>query len=305
MRITLNQIEAFYWVMRHGSFYAAASHLNLTQPTISVRIHGLEKALGVQLFQKVGRRSLPTLEAEAILPQAEQMLAMVDDFVIKPTRADPLRGRLRLGAPDSFGLICLPELLGALKSRFPHLQTAVTIDRAPALCHALNTRDLDIAFLTEPELGPHIGIEPIGPASFTWVAGPGVSLPDRTITPEDLVETDVFTFPAPSNLMKIVVNWFHSRSVRPRNIRTCNDLSVILLLLANGAGVSLLPTGILTNDNSKPGFRLLRTEPVIESPHYVAAFQKDKKGAALSAVIEMTKPIMLRRRLIAPPPEAP
>ena len=47
MRATLNQLEAFYWIARLGGFHAAATRLNLTQPTVSLRIRGLEEALGL------------------------------------------------------------------------------------------------------------------------------------------------------------------------------------------------------------------------------------------------------------------
>ena len=51
MRATLNQLEAFYWIARLGGFHAAATRLNLTQPTVSLRIRGLEEALGRQALR--------------------------------------------------------------------------------------------------------------------------------------------------------------------------------------------------------------------------------------------------------------
>ena len=104
-RVSLAQIEAFCCIMRYGSFGAAASHLNLTQPTLSVRIRGMEDVLGYRLFEKSGRGTRPTVSAKAILPQAERLLVMADEFSAKPKAADPLRGSLRLGAPDCFGLV--------------------------------------------------------------------------------------------------------------------------------------------------------------------------------------------------------
>ncbi|MCB1385556.1 MAG: LysR family transcriptional regulator [Nitratireductor sp.] len=299
-RVTLNQIEAFYWIMRHGSFHAAASHLNLTQPTISIRIHQMEDSLGVKLFKKVGRRSRPTLEAETLLSKAEEMLNLAGDFDLKSLPTDPLRGRLRLGAPDSFGMVCMTELLATLKARYTGLTTAITIDKAPALCTALNNRELDLAFLTEPEVAPNVGIESIGPASHTWVAGSGLRLPDRIILPEDLANQEIFTFPAPSNQMMLVMNWFRAASIRPTAIRTCNNLSVILQLVAADVGVSLVPTGLLKSEPSGRSLRQLRTRPEIERPFYVAAFQKDKDGPALRAVMEIARPIMLRSLLVEP-----
>jgi len=111
-RVTLSQIEAFCCIVRYGSFRAAASHLNLTQPTLSIRIRSMEDVLGFRLFKKVGRGTQPTMDAEGILPQAERLLVMADDFAARPKPTDALRGSLRLGAPECFGTICLPDLLG-------------------------------------------------------------------------------------------------------------------------------------------------------------------------------------------------
>ena len=52
MRYTLNQAEAFYWVAKLGSFRAAAAHLHLTQPTVSLRVRELEKNLGAELLDR-------------------------------------------------------------------------------------------------------------------------------------------------------------------------------------------------------------------------------------------------------------
>jgi len=42
-RPTLTQLEAFFWIVRLGSFQRAAAKLNLAPPTISLRIRQLER----------------------------------------------------------------------------------------------------------------------------------------------------------------------------------------------------------------------------------------------------------------------
>lgn len=304
-RVTLAQIEAFCSIMRYGSFHAAAEQLNLTQPSLSVRIRGMEDVLGFRLFKKVGRRTRPTMDAEAILPKAERLLAMADDFCSKPKQSDPLRGVLRLGAPDCFGLVCLPELLVSLKSRFPNLRSAITIDKAPALCQALNNRELDIAFLTEPRTAGHIKLRPLGHSSHVWVAGRGVALPNRVVTPQDLVDYEVLAYPAPSNQMSMILDWFSGASVRPPPIRTCSSLAVIIPLVIAGAAISLLPTGYLRNDPRSRQLRYLEAKPVIANSQYVAAYQADKLGGVLQSVIEMAWTIMCDTRFVEQGPMRP
>src|ERR1700750_2878666 len=98
MRISLQQIETFYWAARLGGFHAAARHQHLTQPTVSARIQELESQLGVQLVERDrGRRGLTIVGRDA-LAQAERMLKLADEFGQLAERRDPMRGLLRLGA---------------------------------------------------------------------------------------------------------------------------------------------------------------------------------------------------------------
>jgi len=46
MRYSFDQLESFYWVAHLGGFRAAARQQHLSQPTVSARIHELERILG-------------------------------------------------------------------------------------------------------------------------------------------------------------------------------------------------------------------------------------------------------------------
>lgn len=50
--MTLKQIEAFVWVVRLGTFAAAAKRLNTSQSTMSTRVLELESTLGAALFDR-------------------------------------------------------------------------------------------------------------------------------------------------------------------------------------------------------------------------------------------------------------
>ena len=66
MRYTLGQAEAFYWVAKLGSFRAAATQLNLTQPTVSLRVRELERNLGAELLDRSLYRPVMTPAGVAI-----------------------------------------------------------------------------------------------------------------------------------------------------------------------------------------------------------------------------------------------
>lgn len=64
--IDSRRLLAFYTLTQTGSFTQTASELDLTQSAISHSIAGLEKNLGVRLFERIGRR-VEITEAGAVL----------------------------------------------------------------------------------------------------------------------------------------------------------------------------------------------------------------------------------------------
>src|SRR5210317_663003 len=57
---TLRQLQVFEAIVRLGSFTRAAEELFLTQPTVSMQVRKLTDALGLPLFEHVGRNVRPT-----------------------------------------------------------------------------------------------------------------------------------------------------------------------------------------------------------------------------------------------------
>ncbi|HEX3499577.1 MAG TPA: LysR family transcriptional regulator [Stellaceae bacterium] len=299
MKTTLSQMEAFYWIARLGSFRAAATQLNLTQPTISLRIRSLEEGLGVALFARVGRRVHMTSEGAALLPMVRRMVDLAEQVSANHARRDPLRDRLRLGAPASFALSCMADLLGALKKQFPELTVALTIDNSLVLHHKLNNRDLDMAFVVEPALEPYIRVEPLGSMSHAWVGSPSLGLSGGWVEPRDLLRYHVFTHPEPSNLNVLVLNWFGSAGLEPQHLSTCNDLSVILRLIAHGEGVSLLPPAILASELGSGVLEVFKARPEIARPRLYAAYQVDKIGRSINTVLDTARQVIARSSLLA------
>ena len=66
-RITIAQLEAFYWVAELGAVHKAAGRLNVTQPTVSLRLRQLEAELVAPVLEPHGRGVRVTLAGQAFL----------------------------------------------------------------------------------------------------------------------------------------------------------------------------------------------------------------------------------------------
>jgi DNA-binding transcriptional LysR family regulator len=298
MKPSLGQIEAFYWIARLGSFRKAASFLNLTQPTITLRIRALEAAAGARLFDRTRRQIRLTSAGAALLPRADRMMALAEEFGSRSVENDPLRGRLRLGAPDSFGLTCMSQLLRSLRDQCPDLEIALTVDNSAVLSQQLNERILDVAFIADPKVDTHVKTELLGTMELAWIAGGAFSLP-QLVTPSDLVDHDIITNAAPANLMTIVLNWFGSAGLRPARLSTCNSLSVMLRLTAAATGVAILPTAILQTDPEMAHLRVLQAQPEIPRQRFYAAYLDEKSGPGLRTAIFLARQAVSASNLLA------
>lgn len=174
MRLSLQQIETFYWAARLGSFHAAARHQHLTQPTISARIQELEAQLGVQLFDRERARSGLTLVGHEALAQAEKLLDLADQFSRLAERSDPMRGLLRLGVNESTAMFGLAEILTQVKATYPQLRIEITVDVGASLSRKMAARELDIAVLNNPSQARHVVEHIIGTSNLHWVASPAL-----------------------------------------------------------------------------------------------------------------------------------
>jgi DNA-binding transcriptional LysR family regulator len=81
IKMNINQVESFLSIVRLGSISKAANYLNVTQPTISTRIHSLEREYGVLLLNRVqGVRSVTlTTEGERFYQIALKYESLVSE----------------------------------------------------------------------------------------------------------------------------------------------------------------------------------------------------------------------------------
>lgn len=118
----LNQIEYFLAVVDHNGINAAATALDLAQPTISQAIRGLERDLGVQLFHRIGRGMVLTSAGHSLVGPARRILR--DVVAAEGSLVDAAgrpRGRLDILATPAVSADPAARLVGAFRQEFPRV----------------------------------------------------------------------------------------------------------------------------------------------------------------------------------------
>ena len=100
MNIDARHLAQLAAIVEAGSFQTAADRLGLTQPALSRNMRALEQRIGRPIFERSGRRSLPTALGRRLarsglaIQVAQEQAGTVANLV-----ADGRSGELRLGAP--------------------------------------------------------------------------------------------------------------------------------------------------------------------------------------------------------------
>jgi DNA-binding transcriptional LysR family regulator len=292
MSTDIARLLALYWIARLGSFRAAAARLNVSQPTISVRIKAWENELGLKLFQRRGRSIAITDDGAAVLEYAERIIGLMEDLDRRLGSGSEIRGLIRLGVPDSFALLCLADLLNELDAVHPKLKVAVTVDNSAILSRRLDERALDVAILAEPPRLRQVRLQPLGYHQLIWVASSNGPLKSASYSPRQLSEMRIFVNPPPSNTFNVVMDWFSEHALVPSRISTCNSISAIIELVIKGAGISPLAHSIVAAQLRRGDLAVLPIEPALAIANIFIAHPTASTNPAVPAVVSAIKDIV-------------
>jgi DNA-binding transcriptional LysR family regulator len=145
-RLRFRDLQVFFSVVQCGSMAKAANELGVTQPAVSEVVAGLEQAFGVRLFDRSPQGVEPTVFGRALLKRG---VAALDELKqgIRDIEflADPTKGEVRIGCPDSLAGGLMAPFVQEFCSRHPGV--AVAVDHVPSATlelPELRARKLDV-----------------------------------------------------------------------------------------------------------------------------------------------------------------
>lgn len=129
-------------VERLKSFSRAAEACDVSQPTLSGQLRKLERALGVDLFERDGRAIRPTPVGQAILEQARIAVDAAERIArLAAAGADPLVGPLRIRMIPTLAPYVLSWLLPTVRTQLSHAPLVLAEDVAPSTAGDASRRD--------------------------------------------------------------------------------------------------------------------------------------------------------------------
>ncbi len=301
MHIEFRHLRTIKAIHEEGGLAKAADSLHITQSALSHQIKGLEDQAGVELFV---RRSKPMRLSSAgmkMLRLAEEVLprvaALEEDFT--GLRAGK-SGRLHIAIECH---ACFDWLLPVLEA-FRKTWADVDVDIRPGLqfeaLPALIRQDVDLVISSDPEDLAGVDFTPLFDYEPVFVCASDHPLAAKPfVEAADFADQTLITYPVDRARLDVFSQLLHPAGVEPKAVRQVELSAVILLLVASGRGVAVLPDWVVRDVGASQSIVTKSlTEGGVTRRLYGASREEDTAKPFMSHVLKLcrTEPLKLQRR---------
>ncbi|KPK59796.1 MAG: transcriptional regulator [Gammaproteobacteria bacterium SG8_31] len=179
MHLTLRQLEIFAQAARHSSLTRAAEHLHLSQPAVSMQIKQLEDAVGMPLFDRVGKGLRLTEAGRELERYSREINAKVDEIgqVMDEIRGLK-RGALNIAVATTVSQYAIQAVAGFHKL-YPGIRVSLDVTNRKSLLNQLEAHEADIVLMGFPPKKRQLEAVPFMDNPLVVIAAPDHRLAGR------------------------------------------------------------------------------------------------------------------------------
>ena len=289
-----DHLKALAEVVEQGSFTAAARHLSLSQPAVSIQIRDLEERCGLTLLERGGRRPTLTAAGQDLLVHAKR-IAQENDLALATMRRhkNGALGRVRVGMSTTTLIYVAGNAIRQLRREHPTLQISVSVGTSPELSGLVRDNDLDLAVVTLPidmaQLASAVMLddEMVAILPADW---PGIP---AQVTPAYIAEQPLVLEHRAAVLRGMVLDWLPSGGANLDQVFELSHLEAIKGAVAAGIGASIVPQVLVQDAQRLAGIAVRPLKPKLFRK--LAIVQRRDK--AMTDAIAVVRKTLLQCRL--------
>ena len=258
----LRQIEVFHAVYANGSISAAARALNVSQPAVSKVLRHTEAQLGINLFDLVRGRLVPSDEAHALFREVDEVFDRIASLQLT---AHNLRssgaGHLRIGVVPSLGLEMAPRAIAAFRAKNPDVTFGVRTLHHNDVVRALYERECDLAIGYDPPEHPRMKQKQLASGALVLLAPKGqFGVGKRAVSISDLQGLDMVSVSGSGPIGDLVHRAILKAQIEVREIISVSTYYIAAALVRYGSGVAIVD-GFTAQAMATDGLDVLDLEP--------------------------------------------
>ncbi len=283
-----------------GGLARAAEMLNITQSALSHQVKGLEAQVGMELFH---RRSKPM----KLSPAGERLLRLADLILPEVAAVEEefmamragRSGRLYIAMECHACFDWLFPVLDVLRRSWPEVDMDIRQRLAFDAIEALRREEVDFVISSDPVEVPGITFQPLFDYEPLFVAAAGHRAGARSfVTAADFAGETLITYPVPRGKIDAFSQLLTPAGVEPAAHRQVEMTEIILMLVASGRGVTVLPDWVLRHVRTSADYL---TRPItrggLTRRMYAAIREEDVAKPYMAHMLRLARsePVKLQR----------
>jgi DNA-binding transcriptional LysR family regulator len=246
--VDIKQLRYFSVIADEGQVSRAAKKLHMAQPPLSHHLKMLEQELGVTLMARNGRRMELTESGKVLLERAQKILQYIDDTVqeVRET-GQGVRGVLSIGAVKS-SFSFLPGAIRTFRSQYPLVKFHLREGDSYTIGERVKSREIELGLVRLPlDLS---GMNMVRLQKEPYVAAYPKQWKQEIPAPlalKDMKDWPLLLLHRINGIgqFEMIIEECRRHGFEPNVICECPDVAMLLSLVAEGVGASIVPRSAL------------------------------------------------------------
>ena len=284
--MNLKEQEYVCALAENGTITAAAKALFISQPALSIYINNLEKALGVQLFERVGKQFILTYAGEQYVEKAKLILQLSHelDEKLKDITGN-YTGRIRIGVQIRRATGFLPPIIAAYEKEFPGVEVILHEGVMNELKESIQNFKSDLLLCSRVDLPPYM-------KSFVLfkerllIAVPKDHLINEKAVQEEgkaLPSLDLFWLNGENLIMAKTSQsirrdadyFLNANGIRPGNIREIRCIETAMQMVGEGLGIGFNRESYVMYMKKQENIRYYFMRNIDSTTDFALAYRKE------------------------------
>lgn len=236
------QLKTLSAIAETGSLEAAADSIGVSTAEATMLLSSLEEEMSLQLILNSPDRTALTENGSIILDGVRKILRAQNDLLQEAAElAGSKASRLKIGSASAmFTTDQMPEILNALRDKFPDAEIEVQSGTSKVLVNRILRGEVDVAFVSLPVENIEIKTDLLFSDEIVAIAHPRHKLANESIiSAATLAGERLILGEKGGNTRRMIDELFESASVKPNVVMELSRQESIVKMVENDLGVGL------------------------------------------------------------------
>ncbi|MFZ4928420.1 LysR family transcriptional regulator [Chryseobacterium sp. Mn2064] len=248
-----HQLKSFKTIVEKGNFQDAAKELNYSLSAISYQIQQLENEVKFPLFEKIGRRMLPTAQSLKLIPHIKKIEEEIEQIKQLNSKDQKVEGNLTMSVSDSLLTYILQPVLKKFVEMAPDVKLKLKVRNCYEVQKEIIRNDIDLGIHYQVH-GYDDQIKVTELSSFTVgvMASPQFSEQEKNFDKKDQIKSCSII----NNDVNGIYQQHFEEYLKKKNIRTGQSIELwsieaIKKSIINNLGIACLPHFVVDEEIKK------------------------------------------------------